>query len=175
MMKTRDISLLLLLLVLLISVCSVSAQIPDLSGMSREELEALQQEILDRLPTETPTSVPTPTPYPTAVPTEIPTAVPTEIPTATPTAMPGSRTFNIYENKKLIVEALPGYMFINKPPEEGGDDGGNNPFTGSEEECDNYCVKVCPWADLVCYWNCYFPCVGEPYPDWHLEALKDLK
>ena len=171
MIKSKVLNCLLLLMTLLLSICSASAQSPDLSGMSREELEALQQEILDRLPTETPTSVPTEAP----TSTPFPTAVPTEIPTATPTAMPGSRTFNIYENKKLIVEALPGYMFINKPPEEGGDDGGNNPFTGSEEECDNYCVKVCPWADLVCYWNCYFPCVGEPYPDWHLEALKDLK
>ena len=67
--------------------------------MNNEQLLQLLQQIIDRLGSEESGEEKTPGPESESV-----------IPIASPT--PGPGRFSIYKNKKLIIEALPGYMFI---------------------------------------------------------------
>ena len=80
---------------------------------------------------------------------------------AGPRAEPGTETempgIQVYLNKKLIIESLPSYMFIQtetKEENQGSDENGNK---GSEKDKkdDNACppISLCKPPDIYCtYW-----------------------
>lgn len=102
--------LIAVLSLLFIIAASVSAQDIDVNNMDNAELMALLQAILQKLETDDPQVITAEEPVPAAVP-----GTPAE-----PDTDPVS--FEIYENKKLTVEALPAYMFIQKPTGGSKDD-----------------------------------------------------
>ena len=143
--------------IFVLSVSPVSAQETDIDSMTNEELLLLLQSILQKLdqdetsPETVEPSSPSPTPRPLA-----------ENNTET-----GIRLFQVYENKKLIIEALPSYMFIqptqevsepdkNKENNDGKDDNDDNDdFCPPIEPCmpgsDDYCEQwVTPEGTCVC-------------------------
>ena len=145
-MKKRGFFLLIIIFsaMFVLSAIPAFAQGPDIDSMSNEELLLLLQSIMQKLEQDE-TSPDTAEPVPTE-------------PAAGPLAVNGSksepeiRLFEVYENKKLIVEALPSYMFIQptqppKPePEEpepdkkndGGDDSNNGGSNNNNNNNDNY-------------------------------------
>ena len=100
-MKRRCLILFLGMILLIMSaVAVVSAQDIDVSSMDNAQLTALLQQILDKLQQE-------------ETPEE---ASPAEIPSSP--AEPQARKFTVWMNKKLMIEALPGYMFDRRVTEE---------------------------------------------------------
>ena len=108
--KSRFLILFAVWAMLSFIIANVSAQEINVDSMDNEELTALIMQILNKLQQE-----------------EDPEAKITETPDAA-----GSETVEediqimIYENKKLTVEALPGYMFIHKPS-AGSEEGSTDP------------------------------------------------
>ena len=172
-MRNRSICLILFLTftILVSSIASVSAQQIDVENMNNEQLTTLLLQILDKLQQEETPAADTASEAKSSE-TPVPTATLAPVIEPEPEAM----GFSVYENKKLTVEALPAYMFIRptQPPKPEREPGGRQNSGGdngskvkSPEECENHCAyDACPWADLVCYWNCYYSCIGEPVPDW---------
>lgn len=87
--------LIFLVLITMAAVSAVSAQNIDVSSMDNAQLTALLQQILTRLQQE---------------------GEPTAAPTAP--AEPQTPKFSVWLNKKLMIEALPSYMFVPKTTEE---------------------------------------------------------
>ena len=192
------------IMTLIFSFASVSAQNVDnmsseeLTTLLLQIMQKLEQ---TEEPAETPEPTPTPTPEPTKAPlpelsddkaeleallTAIMQKLQEEPAVApeTPAAAAVSETeaepagdvisFSIYENKKLMIEKLPEYMFIQptqppKPEKPEKKDGSNNggKQDRSPGDCEYHCAyEVCPWGDNQCYFNCYYSCLNEPVPDW---------
>ena len=147
------LALCMFLMMLILPVLCVSAQDVDLSNMDNAQLMMLLQAIMQKLEQgESDGEAVTPVP---------------EI-VLTPEA--AGKIFSIYENKKLILERMPDWYFNRGPNtvEEEDDNPPDNPGKKKKTppECENYCAyEACPWADLLCYWTCYYSCLGEPMPD----------
>ena len=145
---------------LMVSLVSVSAQEIDVNSMDNEQLTALLLQIMDKLQQqETPAA--DPSPEAGSQETTVPAA--TTVPVIeTESEMAG---FSVYENKKLIVEALPSYMFIQptKPvrpePEEG-----TQPEGGPE----HYPGEICDYDSLACDNVNGVPVNCHPYRTWEL-------
>ena len=142
-------------------IASASAQDIDLDSMNKEQLTTLLQAIqqkLDELETETGGK--------SDKAEETPSFFSNLSSNAKKDRTPANEVqkFSIYENKKLTIEKLPDSMFIRKKPGSGdGDDEAGSKI--SPENCEDYCVEVCPWADNQCYFRCYYSCTGEPIPE----------
>ena len=128
--------LFLALAILISTAASVSAQEIDISSLSEEQrtillislLQQMQQDNPDLIPMLMPTAAPVPTNTPTPVPNDmrledlnsdqlnallLSLLTQMQLP-QTPLPPTDTETFRIYENKKLMIEELPGYMFIQK-------------------------------------------------------------
>ena len=153
MMKNLLI-LALLTFMFILAVASVSAQNVNVDGMSKGELLTLLTQIMQKLEdsedeAETPEPMPLPTPTSTPQPELVDdkaeleallTAIMRRLQqdqentqTGTPkeTTVPANETeaaavYSIWENKKLLIEALPSYMFIQPTNEPGHEPGGRN-------------------------------------------------
>ena len=104
----------------IVSFASVSAQDIDVDNLDNEELLALVQAIMQKLENEGSAEL---------------TAEEPEQPAVTDfgeESGPDPVGFEIYKNKKIMVEALPAYMFIQKPSGKDKDD------KGSEDKPRNY-------------------------------------
>ena len=121
----------------------VKAQDIDVEAMSNEELMVLLQSIMQKLDKDEPTVVPkenaaeaeTSNSADTAVPAAEPEAsepLDVPVPTAEPEAAAEKKTFEIYENKKLIIGRMPDSYFIRKENGDGkdNDDSGDDGFDG---------------------------------------------
>ena len=130
---------------------SASAQDIDIEGMDNEQLTALLMQILTKLQQEEePEAEISETPAPTAAPVRA----------ADPEAIEEVIQITIYENKKLIVEALPGYMFIQPTQEPIPDSNGSQPEHYPGEICnyDSYACDVVDGKPVNCH----------PYQTWEL-------
>ena len=130
---------------------SASAQDVDVEGMDNEQLKALLMQILTKLQQEEePETEISETPAPTAAPVRA----------ADPEAIEEVIQITIYENKKLIVEALPGYMFIQPTQEPIPDSNGSQPEHYPGEICnyDSYACDVVDGKPVNCH----------PYQTWEL-------
>ena len=126
---------------------TISAQSVNIDDMNNEQLMQLLLQIMNRLESGEPAE----TPEPAAA------MVPTLTPTYEPTA------FSIYEIKKLIIEALPGYMFIQpegpSDPETPAPGTSKNPGGGKKtpepvmHDC-TPCFWYCPPDGEYCYCRC---------------------
>ncbi len=142
MKRYRVLLILLILTVFTVSVLSVSAQDIDIDSMSNEQLMVLLQSIMQKLDqteetdetdelTPAPVSAPESTPQPELNEDTLGPESPagTMMPVSEPKAEPD---ISIWKNKKLTVEALPGYMFV-QPTKEVKPD--NNPIPHDGEIC----------------------------------------
>lgn len=127
-----------------ISFTSVSAQDFDLSDMDNAQLIALLQVIMQKLETEGTNETAEPLP------------AGTEVPVISVARFSDGKLFQIYGNKKLIIESIPGYMFY-QPPEETPEpekndkkDDDSHGWVTDEHGCE-------PGQQWVCdiYHNCY--------------------
>lgn len=136
-------------MLLMASMVSVSAQEIDISSLSEEQrtillislLQQMQQDNPDLIPMLMPTATPVPTNTPTPVPNDmrleelnsdqfnallLSLLTQMQLPQTPLPLTTDTETFRSYENKKLMIEQLPGYMFIQKEstpePEEPGKD-----------------------------------------------------
>ena len=128
--------LFLALAILISTAASVSAQEIDISSLSEEQRTILLISLLQQMQQDNPDLIPMLMPTATPVPTNTPTPVPNDMRLEdlnsdqlnalllslltqmqlpqTPQPPTDTETFRIYENKKLMIEELPGYMFIQK-------------------------------------------------------------
>ena len=153
-MKKRSLFLLMVVLsaMFAVSVSSVSAQDTDIDSMTNEQLLLLMQSILQKLE-QGETSVPTDETAPSEA-------------AAGPLAVNETETglFEIYENKKLIVEALPSYMFIQPTQAPKPEKGPNKPDNGGSNNNDDtgFCpprTPCKPGSDIYC--NYYITPAGN--------------
>lgn len=154
-MKKSCFTLLIVVLsaLVLLAAAPISAQEIDFDSMTNAELLLLLQSIMSKMeqgepiPETVEPASPEPTPGPLA---ENQTETEPEI-----------RLFQVYENKKLIIEALPSYMFIqptkevNEPDTDEKNNDGNDDFCPPIEPCvpgsDDYCEQwVTPEGTCVC-------------------------
>jgi len=195
-MRNKNLFLILFLAVLMLMVSMVSVSAQNVDNMSNEELTTLLLQIMQKLEqseeeTETPKPTPTPTPAPElsddkaeleALLTAIMQKLQQEENAGTATQKPAGTMVpvndepenEIWENKKLIIEGLPSYMFIQptqpvKPePDGGGNPGGGNPGGGNppsdppSRSCDGRPPRCNDGtlSQCVCdvYGNCYWSC-----------------
>ena len=118
-MKLKKILLILSLcfLFVFLSVGFVKAQDVDVDSMSNEELMVLLQSIMRKLDqNESKEALPE-----NAAKAELSESEDAAVPTAEPEAAVAEKTFEIYENKKLIIGRMPDSYFIRKD-NGGGDD-----------------------------------------------------
>ena len=127
--KKHFVLFLSVIFILFTLTASVSAQDVDIDSMDREQLLQLIMLIQNKLTNADPAAEITPEP-------EGPM-----IPEATPT--PELKIFSIYENKKLMIEALPGYMFVQ--PETGNDDDGDDTGPTVTKTPAPTCPPGCEW------------------------------
>lgn len=128
---------------------SVFAQEIDVDSMDNEQLTVLLLQILNKLQQEG---------DPEAVTPETP-AEATAVPAADPEAIEEVIQITVYDNKKLIIEALPGYMFIrptkepritvqdDEEPNEKPDTGGSEPGPVPGTPCDPNFPNFCFWTE----------------------------
>ena len=138
-------------MVLISSIASVSAQEIDVESMDNAQLTNLLLQILNNLQQEDDTEAET-------------QAVP--VPAADPEVIEEVIHITIYENKKLTVEALPGYMFIQPTKEPGPKPGPDNMNTDTREDLESYCTGICMgFSDFygtdMLDMGCYAKCVGD--------------
>ena len=108
MKKSAFLILFSVLVMLFFSIISVSAQEINVDNLDNEQLTTLLLQILDKLrQEEEPEAETQVTPAPTAAPVRA----------AESETIEEVIQITIYDNKKLIIEALPGYMFI-QPTQE---------------------------------------------------------
>ena len=124
---------------------SVSGQNIDVDNMDNEQLTTLLMQILDKLQQE---EEPAPETDPEIQETPAPKTAP--IPAADPEAIEEVIQITIYKNKKLMVEALPGYMFIQPTREPKPEISGNEPTIYTEptfgKPCDSYNGRYIYWG-----------------------------
>ena len=146
MMKRSFILLVIALSMMAVfSVSPVSAQEPDVDSMTNEELLLLLQSIMQKLEQdETPSSEPTPGP----------------VAVKDPETEPEVRLFRTYDNKKLIVEALPEYMFIQpteapKPEKKEKEKPKENSNGSKKEDSHGACPPktLCSYPDYYCTYD----------------------
>ena len=153
-MPKRSFILILIVLSVMftLSACPVSAQDTDIDSMTDEQLMLLLQTIMQKLEQG----------EPDAEAAENGGSEPAAGPVADreTETVPESRLFRVYENKKLIVEALPEYMFIRptevprpekkdeKPAKEGP---GKKEDSGGPEPC--RVGEQCVSDDWYCRWE----------------------
>lgn len=141
MIKRSFLPVFLLFLITLTAVISAYGQDIDVSSMDNEQLTVLLQEILSKLDQKGSEK------SETAVQTGV-----SEDPAET--AMP---KFSIWKNKKLIMEALPSYMFVQKATEE--PDTTNDPGKKKDNTDNHYNGEPCTsdggtWYYYNGEWNC---------------------
>ena len=123
----------------------VSAQDIDLDSMDKEQLLQLIQLIQKKLIEPDAPAESTPEPSGPVIPAETPT--------------PEPRLFSIYENKKLIIEALPGYIFDRgetpEPDTNKKDGGGKKDPTPEVHDCPPGCSWFCPPQPSVLACGCW--------------------
>ena len=170
-MKRISILLFMSTVMFMLSFICVSAQQIDVDHMNNEQLTTLLLQILDKLQLEETQAADTASEAKSSE-TPVPTAAPAPVIETEPETM----TFSVYGNKKLTVEALPGYMFIQKPSGS-GDDSEPEMQWSSLEECDIFCMHQCqgwnPKGYMETNKGCYDSCLmenctawGDPIPDW---------
>ncbi len=116
---------------------------PELSD-DKAELEALMMAIMQKLQQEE-------TQASDNVPTDVPLTDPVPTATMIPVLEPEPMGFSIYENKKLIIEGLPSYMFI-QPTKEEPTHGDKTDETNVTE---HYYGEPCSRPDVTdrdCFW-----------------------
>ena len=142
--KGFGLFLIMILVMTGISGSSVSAQDIDISNMDNAQLLQLLQVILNKLDTEE------------AEETAEPLPAGTDVPVISVARFSDGKLFQIYGNKKLIIESIPGYMFY-QPPEETPEpekndkkDDDSHGWVTDEHGCE-------PGQQWVCdiYHNCY--------------------
>ena len=151
-MKRLSILLFTITVVLMIIYVPISAQEIDVDSMNNEQLTTLLLQILNKLQQE-----------------EEPEAVTPETPAAAdPEAIDEVVQITIYENKKLTVEALPGYMFIQptKEPKPEPKSEPENTNTDTHEDLESYCTGKCMgYSDFygidMLNMGCYAKCMGD--------------
>lgn len=72
------------------------------------------------------------------------------------------RVFQVYLNKKLIIESLPSYYFVN--PTEVPEDPEKPGKPGNTPSCQEMCANACYGISYECYYNCHMQCAGSPPP-----------
>ena len=200
--KSRFLIFFTVLAMLSFIIASVSAQEIDVDSMDNSELMTLLQGISQKLKDYSDDDagkeadpLPTPEPTPTALP-PLPDASRLDLYEneellilyrairqkfdAEGFAYEGTKIseprYQVYTQKKLMVEALPGYMFIQKPSGS-GDDSEPEMQWASLEECDIFCMHQCqgwnPKGYMETNKGCYDSCLmenctawGDPIPDW---------
>ena len=149
-MKNTAILLFLLLLISM-TFSAVSAQDIDINSMDSAQLTALLQQILIKLQQE-----------------EDPAAVlPVNIPFAP--EEPQKPAITVWLNKKLMIEALPDYMFIQKAPDKDDESNGSSTSGGSsikEKDTEKICYDKCKgYNEIYGTWmvdmECYAKCLGD--------------
>ena len=143
-MKNNSLILLILTVIAIFMLCtgSASAQDVDIENMDNEQMTTLLQQIMQKLQQEEePMAETDPEP-------ETSSTAATPVPTADSKMTEEVAKITIYENKKLIIESLPGYMFIQptqKPKPETNEDKSVCP-PGLFLECfsDSSCLCVSP-------------------------------
>ena len=188
MKRSLFLILLAVLVMIMGSFAYVSAQ--DVDNMSNAELTTLLLQIMQRLdgsgeaaempePTATPTPEPTKTPRPelsddpaeleallTAIMQKLQQEEPNDVPdksagVSISAGDPGEEAVNsIWEDKKLIIEALPGYMFIQPTEEEPNNNDVTQPedkpkHYNNEPDIDEYGVD-CHWYFVHGEWLCMY-------------------
>jgi hypothetical protein len=121
-------------------VCAAAAQEINVDEMDNAQLLMLLQNIMQKLEQEDQT------PEATAIP-----------------PLTDARTFQVYQNKKLIIESLPSYYFVN--PTEVPEDPGKPGKPGNTPSCQDMCANACYGISYSCYYNCYIQCAGSPPPE----------
>ena len=143
--KKHFVFILLFFLVIFTLLAAVSAQDVDIDSMDREQLlmliQLIQSKLLNDEPADVPDAEATPEPKGPV------------IPAATPT--PELKIFSIYENKKLMIEALPEYMFIPKDSGDPDEDKGPGITTTPVPDCPDGCVWFCPPQPSVLACGCW--------------------
>ena len=165
-MKRISILLFMSTVMFMLSFICVSAQQIDVDNMNNEQLTTLLLQILDKLQQEeTPAAD---TAFNEKSPdTPVPTAALTPVIESEPEAM----IFSVYEDKKLTVEALPAYMFIQptQPPKPERDHGRNGDTSSSggtntsSEDCYIYCANL-DWGNNESYAQCVKEHCGTSNP-----------
>lgn len=133
-MKHWILMILILPALFLLTAGSISAQSVDIENLNNEQLMQLLLQIMDKLESEG--SAETPEPVAPMVLTPTPTIIPT--------------AFSIYELKKLIIEALPEYMFVQ--PEDHSEPDSPQKTSTSETKTPEPAKGKCP---PPCYWYKY--------------------
>ena len=149
-MKRRNVLVILLaaLMICIVFFGNVSAQDIDIENMDNAQLLTLLQAIMQKLEAEE-TEEPDKT-FPDDA----------EMPVISVARFSDGKLFKIFENKKLIIEAIPGYMFYQQPedtpePEKKDkkDDDSHGWVTdehgcepGQQWVCDIYGACYCTWA-----------------------------
>ena len=156
--KSRFLILFTVLAMLSFIIASVSAQEIDVDSMDNEQLTALLMQILDKLQQqEGPEKEVQVTPKPAV----------TEVPSAEPERIEEALQITVYDNKKLIVESLPAYMFIQPTqppkPDSPSKTGGS---TSTREDLETYCTGICMgysdfYGTMMLDMGCYAKCVGD--------------
>ena len=190
-MSNKNLFLILFLAIVMLMASMVSVSAQNVDNMSNEELTTLLLQIMQKLEqSEEDAEIPDPIPTPTPVPTEIPepelsddraeleallTAIMQKLQLEEPDVVsekyagvsvsagePEVKAENsIWENKKLIIEALPGYMFIQptrpvqSEPETGPQpDNRTEPTPVPGTVCDPNFPDFCFWwpvdGEVVC-------------------------
>ena len=144
MKKSVILILFAVLAMMTVSILSVSAQDIDVDSMDNEQLTVLLMQILGKLQQdETPAAGTDPEIA------ETPTSTPEPVPAADPEAIVEIFQIAIYDNKKLIIEALPSYMFIQ--PTEAPKPEKPAPNGGKDTEPAPEATPVCPYPRT---WGC---------------------
>ena len=156
-MKNKRCFLILLAVIALLTVSAASAfgQEIDVDNMDNEQLTTLLMQILNKLQQE---EEPAPETDPEVQETPAPTAA--SVPEVDPEAIEEVIQITIYENKKLMVEALPGYMFIQPTREPKQDSNGG--------QTEHYPGEICDYDSLACDMVDGIPVNCHPYRTWEL-------
>ena len=158
------LSILFMVLVMLVfTIASVSAQEEiNVDSMDNEQLTTLLLQILNKLQQEEDPAAET---DPETVKPEIP-AEATAVPAAATETIEEVFQITIYDNKKLIIEALPEYMFIQPTKESKPEKTGPDSVQLSGKELEDYCTGKCMgYSDFyginMLDMGCYARCVGD--------------
>lgn len=134
MLKRSLIRLFFLLAAVLLFAGPVSAQKADVDSMTNEELLLLLQSVMQKLAQDDAAS---------SESAQTPSAE------LDPEKLPEIGTFQVYLNKKLVVEGLPSYMFIQPKAEEPEEEPEPEP---ERKKDDNACPprSLCREPDIYC-------------------------
>ena len=141
------------------SVASVFGQEIDVNSMDNEQLTAVLLEVLSKLQQQDDTATETDQEMMDPVTTAVPSTL---APVVDPGPIEEIIQIKIYENKKLIIEALPGYLFIQptkesriteqdpQDPDTGINEPGPVPGTPCDPDFPNFCFWTLRNGEVVC-------------------------